>query len=258
MQSVKISAVIITLNEEQNIAHAIESVRWADEVLVVDSESTDHTRQLAENLGAKVLVRRWPGFAKQKQFAVESAAYDWVFSLDADERVTEGLRNEVEKIREEGPKSDGYTIPRLSTYMGRVIRHGGWYPDRQLRLFDRRKGRWTERAIHESVELITGAKVGKLKGDLLHFTVENVQHHAKMIAERYAPLSAQQMLSEGIRTSRTKAVVSAVSAFARAYFLRWGFLDGFPGLMIAYFAAQNSLLKHLILIEIATDTRDRE
>ena len=253
MQGVKVSAVIITHNEERNIADAIRSVAWADEILVVDSESTDRTRETAEDLGARVVVKPWPGFAAQKQFATESASNDWILSLDADERVTEELRKEIEVIRRAGPKFDGYSIARRSIYLGREIRFGGWYPDRQLRLFDRRRGRWKDRIIHESFELADGLRTGKLLGDLLHYSVENPEHHARMIVGRYAPLSARQMFAEGKRTSRFKAVVSCVSAFLRSYVFKLGFLDGFPGLLIAYFAAHNSLLKHLILLELPKD-----
>ena len=250
MHFVKVSAVIISFNEEKNIADAIRSVAWADEILLVDSESTDRTREIAESLGAKVLVRPWPGFSAQKQFAVDSAAHDWVLSLDADERVTDVLQKEIQRICETAPNFDGYTIPRLSIYLGREIRHGGWYPDRQLRFFDRRKGRWKQRVIHESFEMADGTSVSRLEGDLLHYSVEGPAHHARMVAERYAPLSARQMLKEGKRTSRLKAVFSGFSTFVRTYVFKLGFLDGFPGFLIAYFAAQNSLLKHLILLDL--------
>lgn len=250
MLSVKVSAVIITFNEERNIADAIRSVAWADEILVVDSESTDRTREIAEGLGARVIVNPWPGFAAQKRFATESAANDWIFGLDADERATEELSREIAALRDQEPAHSGYTVPRLSIYMGRKIRHGGWYPDRQLRFFDRRSGRWKERIIHESFELTGGSPVGKLHGELLHFSVENPEHHARMVLGRYAPLSARQMLAEGKRTSRPKAVLSCISTFLRTYILKLGILDGFPGLLIAYFAAHNSLLKHLILLRL--------
>lgn len=250
MQVVKISAVIITNNEEKNIGDAIRSVEWADEILVVDSESTDRTREIAEGLGARVIVRPWPGFSAQKQFGVDNSANDWILSLDADERVTEALVKEIAGIRETDPKHDGYTVPRLSVYMGREIRHGGWYPDRQLRFFDRRKCKWKHRVIHESIEMSAGASIGQLRGDILHFTVEGPAHHARMVAERYAPLSARQMHQEGKRSSRSKAVLSGISTFIRTYVLKLGFLDGFPGLLIAYFAAHNSLMKHLILIDL--------
>lgn len=246
----KISAVIITFNEENNIEDAIRSVGWADEVLVVDSESTDRTREIAESLGASVRINPWPGFSAQKQFAVDHAANDWIFSLDADERVSPDLEAEIGGMRGNGMSADGYKIPRLSYYMGRAIKHGGWYPDLQLRLFDRRKGKWNGAIIHESVQMEARASVGKLNGDLLHFSVESAEHHNRMIAERYAPLGAQRMFGLGRRTSPLKAVFAAWFAFIRAYFLKAGFLDGFPGFCIAYFSAHHAFMKHLMLIEL--------
>jgi len=247
---VQISAVIITYNEEKNVEDAIRSVRWADEVLVVDSESTDRTRELANSLGARVLINPWPGFSLQKQFGVDQAANDWIFSLDADERVSDSLKAEVGEIRDNGPTVEGYKIPRLSYYMGRSIKHGGWYPDLQLRLFDRRKGKWNGAVIHESVKMEPEAKVGKLKSDILHYSVESAEHHNRMIAERYAPLGAQRMYETGRRTSPLKAVFAAWFAFIRAYFLKAGFLDGFAGFCIAYFSAHHAFMKHVMLIEL--------
>lgn len=249
----KISAVIITFNEEQNIEDAIRSVSWADEVIVVDSESTDRTRELAESLGATVFVNPWPGFSAQKQYAVDRAGHDWILSLDADERVSKELEEEIRGIQQVGAQADGYRIPRLSYYMGRAIKHGGWYPDMQLRLFDRRKGRWNGALIHESFALQNGNVSGRLKGDLIHYSVENAAHHQRMIAERYAPLGARKMYEEGRRTSPLNAVFSSWFAFIRAYFLKLGFLDGFAGLCIAYFAAHHAFMKHLLLIEMQGD-----
>lgn len=246
----KISAVIITFNEEKNIADAIRSVSWADEIIVVDSESTDRTCELAESLGATVFVNPWPGFSAQKQYAVDRAANDWILSLDADERVSKPLEDEIRGIQKDGAKAEGYRIPRLSYYMGRAIKHGGWYPDLQLRLFDRRKGRWNGAVVHESVALQNGNVSGRLKGDLIHYSVESAAHHQRMIKERYAPLGARKMYEEGRRTSPLNAVLSAWFAFVRAYFLKLGFLDGFPGFCIAYFAAHHAFMKHLLLIEI--------
>lgn len=246
----KISAVIITFNEEKNIEDAIRSVSWADEVLVVDSESTDRTRELAESAGARVLINPWPGFSLQKQFAADHAASDWIFSLDADERVSEVLQAEIGMIRDNGVSAEGYKVPRLSYYMSRAIKHGGWYPDLQLRLFDRRKGQWNGAVIHETVQMEPGARVGKLSGDILHYSVESAEHHNRMIAERYAPLGAQRMYETGRRTTHLKAVFAAWFAFIRAYLLKAGFLDGFAGFCIAYFSAHHAFMKHLMLIEL--------
>jgi len=247
---VKISATIITLNEETNIAEAIESVGWADEIVVVDSGSTDRTREIAEGLGAKVMLNEWPGFSAQKQLAVDNARNDWIFSLDADERVTEALANEIAGIRSAGATADGYRVPRLSFYGNKPIRHGGWYPDLQLRLFDRRKGRWNGAVVHESVVMVEGSAVGRLSGEILHYTIENTAEHEKMISERYAPLGAQKMFEEGRRTSSLKAALAGAFAFVRGYLLKRGFLDGKAGFNIAYLGARNTVLKHKILRDL--------
>jgi glycosyltransferase involved in cell wall biosynthesis len=247
---VRISAVIITYNEEKNISAALESVSWADEVVVVDSNSTDRTTEIAAQMGARVIIRDWPGFSPQKQFGADAAANDWILSLDADERVTPQLRTEIEAVKASGTHADGYRIPRLSIYMDREIRHSGWYPDRQLRLFDRRKGRWNGRMIHESVEMAPGAKVADLGSDILHFSVESAAHHHKMIGERYAPLGARQMFERSVTTSRFRVAAAGPVAFLRSYILKLGVLDGFPGFCIARFAAYHAYLKHLLLLEM--------
>lgn len=246
----KISVTIITFNEESKIGDAIRSVEWADEVLVVDSESTDRTRDIAASLGARVLINPWPGFSAQKQFAVDHASNDWILSLDADERISHGLKDEIATLGSDRPDADGYRIPRLSFYGGRAVRHGGWYPDLQLRLFDRRKGRWNGAVIHESVQMANDAVVGRLAGEILHYTIEGPKEHRRMITERYAPLGAEKMYREGRRSSPIKAVAAAGFSFIRGYVLRLGFLDGRPGFHIAYFAALNTYLKHKMLREL--------
>ncbi len=251
INGVKISAVIISFNEESNISDAIASVNWADEVLVVDSHSTDHTRDLAADAGARVVVRRWEGFASQKQFAVDQAGHDWIFSLDADERVSPELADEICALKDDD--ADGYRVPRLSFYMGRAIRHGGWYPDRQLRLFDRRKGKWKDVKVHESFVIDDRANVLDIKNDIVHFSVKNASHHHRMIGERYAPLAAEQMFADGKSTSPVKIAIAGPAAFMRTYVLKLGFLDGLPGLAIASFAAHHAFLKNLLLWEMQTE-----
>jgi len=248
---VKISAAIITLNEENNIARAIRSVAWADEIVVVDSGSTDATGKIAEDLGARVIGQEWLGFGRQKQFAVEAASNDLILSLDADEEVTPELASEIRKHLESGMLADGYRIPRLAVYAGRKIRHGGWYPDRQLRLFDRRKGQWSDDVIHESFKLKEGSTAEDLRSDLLHFTCSNIAEHARMIQERYAPLSAQSMFEKGKRTSLLKIATAPAFSFVRDYVLRAGFLDGPQGLIIAGFGAYNVFLKNVLLWQMA-------
>jgi glycosyltransferase involved in cell wall biosynthesis len=247
----RISATIITFNEESNIKVACETVAWADEIVVVDSNSTDATREVAAASGARVITNNWPGFGAQKQFAVEQATGEWIFSLDADERVSDELKNSIQSLRtfQESQLADGYLIARRTYYQQRWIRGGGWYPDRQLRLFKKSKGRWKERHIHESVQMDPVARVEKLSGDLLHFTSQDAAHHHRMIGERYAPLGALQMFEEGRRTSLFGVASAGPAAFIRSLILKGGIRDGFAGFTIASFAAHHAFLKHLMLWE---------
>ena len=254
----RVSAVIIARDEEAKIADAVRSVGWADEVLVIDSGSTDRTREIAEELGARVIVNPWPGFAAQKQFGVEAAANDWIFSLDADERVSPELWNEIVAIKDKAsePLVAAYRIPRLTCYIGKPVRHGGWYPDRQTRLFDRRRGRWSDRVIHESWRVNDGERVGKLSGDILHYSVDSLAQHDEMIRTRYAPLGARQMFESGRRTSRLKVATAGPAGFLRTYVLKGGFLDGAAGWHIAKFAGRHDRLKHQILWKMQNETTD--
>ena len=248
----KISAAIIAHNEEKNIKEAIESLSFADEIVVVDSESTDRTRDLSSDAGARVIVQEWLGFGRQKQFAVDNCENEWIFSLDADERVSKDLQDTILelKTRSANELADGYRVSRLSYYMEQPIKHCGWYPDWQLRFFDKNKGRWKDLLVHESVEMKPGARVEKLRKDILHFTIKNAAHHHQMIGERYAPLAAKQMYESGTKTSRFRVRTAGVSAFLQSYILKAGFLDGFPGFCISKFAAHHAYLKHLLLLEI--------
>jgi (heptosyl)LPS beta-1,4-glucosyltransferase len=248
----KITATIISYNEAEHIRAACESVAWADEILVVDSESTDATREIAAECGARVIVRPWPGFAAQKQFAAEAATHEWVFSLDADERVSAELRASIEDLlyTSDAQLADGYRVARRAFYMNRWIRGGGWYPDYQLRLYRRARGRWVGAYIHEAVKLDEGARVATLDGDLLHYTVANAAHHHRMIGERYAPLAARQMYEQGRRTTPFKIATVGPATFIRNFILKGGFRDGLAGYSIARFAAHHAFLKYLTLWEL--------
>lgn len=252
MANFKISACIITLNEAEHIRAACESVAWADEIIVVDSGSTDGTQAIARECGARVIEKPWPGFAAQKQFAAEQAAHDWILSLDADERVSDELRVSIEVLRgtAETELADGYLIPRRAYYMGRWIVGGGWYPDRQLRLYRKSKGRWVGAHVHESVRLDAGARAGLLAGDLLHYTASNAAEHHRMIGERYAPLAARKMFEAGRRTSPWQIATIGPATFIRNFILKGGFRDGLPGFSIASFAAHHAFLKHMQLWEL--------
>lgn len=255
----KISATIITFNEAENIRAACESAAWADEILIVDSQSTDGTREIAAACGARVIVNPWPGFAAQKQFAADAANHDWIFSLDADERVSAELQTSIEQLRalDESRLAGGYRVARRAFYMGRWIRGGGWYPDYQLRLFNRKQGNWGDRIIHESVTINPGARVEKLRGDLLHYSMPDPLHHRRMIEERYAPLGAQQMLRDSKRTSRFQVFLAGPLAFIRSFLLKGGWRDGHAGFMIARLAARHASLKHKLLLQLQ-DSRGNE
>lgn len=248
----KISAAIITLNEARNIRSALESLKFADEIVVVDAGSTDDTREIAADFGAKVILQEWLGFSPQKQFAADSAANDWIFSLDADETVSPELNDKILKLKElpEEKLADGYRIARKNFYMNRWIRGGGWYPDWQLRFFNRGKARWKTVLVHESVQLAENAKLEYLPGDILHRSIENAAYHHRLIGERYAPLAAQQMFENGRRTDQFKIAAAGLSAFFQSYVLKAGFRDGLPGFCIAGFAAHHAFLKHLLLWEM--------
>lgn len=237
----KITATIITLNEERNIARAIESLRCCDEILILDSGSTDRTVELADKLGARVLEAGWRGFAGQKNWAAEQAAYDWILSLDADEALSESLEAEVLTLKKNGPGCDGYTMPRLARYLGRWIFHSGWYPDRKLRLYDRRKAKWIGDFVHESVSL-TG-KVGHLDSNILHFTCESLSEHVKTM-ERYTTLAAQELAARKVKVPQWRLIVDPSWTFWKTYIVRRGFQDGMEGLMIAYMAAFYTFLKY--------------
>jgi hypothetical protein len=192
---------------------------------------------------------------------VDQTTNDWIFSLDADERVSEELKATMAKLRQspEAQLADGYRIPRRSFYQGRWIKGGGWYPDWQLRLFRKSRARWDEaRHIHESVKLDSSARLEKLAGDILHYSVRDSAHHHRMIGERYAPLAAQQMFESGRRTSALKIATAAPAAFVSSFILKGGFRDGLAGISIASFAAHHAFLKHLMLWEKQNESSGRD
>ena len=226
----KVSATIITKNEAANIEAAIASVRWADEIVVVDSESTDDTAARAQRSGSRVEVRPWPGYSAQKNYAASIASHDWILSLDADERVTPELASEIRALLATEPTHRGYRVPRISHYLGRWIRGTDWYPDYQLRLYDRRAGTWNGRPVHESVAL-TG-EPGQLRHDLQHFPYRDISDHLATI-DRYTTLAAEQMRADGRVPSIAGVVLHPPFAFLRNYILRGGFKNGSAGVIVS-------------------------
>ena len=237
----KISATIITYNEERNLPRAIESLRCADEILVVDSGSTDRTVEIAEKLGARVMDSPWPGYAKQKNLAAEHASHDWILSLDADESLSEALEGEIWRLKKQGPEFDAYTMPRMAQYLGRWIHHSGWYPDRKVRLYNRQKARWQGEFVHESVRV--DGRVGHFESNLLHFTCDSLSEHLKTL-DRYTTLAAQEIAARKIRVPLHRLIFDPAWTFLKSYLFQRGFLDGFEGLTIAYMAAFYTFLKY--------------
>lgn len=235
-----LSAIIITKNEECNIRACLESVAWADEVIVVDSGSVDSTVAVCYELGATVYVHEWHGFGEQKNRALSYAKCDWVLSIDADERVTPELKVQLLHALEDDNIS-GYYIPRLSQFCGKFIRHSGWYPDYVLRLFKREQGRFSADLVHESV-LLEG-EVGKLSSPILHYSYVTPADVDRKV-EQYSTAGARQMLERGKFATGLDAPLRAGWAFVRTYCLRLGFLDGTAGLSIARMNARTTYLKY--------------
>ena len=226
----KLTVTVITRNESSNVEAALASARWADEIVVVDAESTDETAAIARRHADRVEVRPWPGFSAQKNYAASIASHDWILSLDADERLTPELAAEIRALMASEPSRRGYRVPRVTHYLGRWIRGTDWYPDYQLRLYDRRAGEWNGRRVHESVRL--SAEPGRLQHDLHHFPYRDIRDHLATI-DRYTALAAEQMKEDGRTPSFAALAFHPPFAFFRNYVLRGGFRLGTAGLVIS-------------------------
>lgn len=240
-----LSVAIITLNAATQLAACLDSVRFADEVIVVDSGSDDGTQALAERHGAKVIAQDWLGFGPQKQFAVEQAAHDWVLCLDADERLTPALQASIENALK-NPSTAAFRLARRNRFLGRYLRHGEGYPDWTLRLFDRRQARWSTDAVHEKVD--TQCSVGELAGDLLHDSAESLASYLNK-QNRYTTLAAEMALAAGKRASFGRIAFSPLVRFIKFYFVRQGFRDGLPGLIHIAIGCFNSFMKYSKMLE---------
>ncbi|HEX3177307.1 MAG TPA: glycosyltransferase family 2 protein [Methylomirabilota bacterium] len=240
MTSPRLSVVVITRNEEDRIRACLESVAWADELIVVDAESEDKTATIARELTDHVVVRPWPGYAAQKNFGLDLARSAWVLSLDADENVSAALRADIERVLAADGPLDGYQVPRRNVFWGRWMRHGGLYPDWQLRLFRRGRGRFGARAVHESVG-VDGA-VGRLAGHLEHRSYRDVADFLAR-AERYATLAAEDWVARGRRVHAWDFVLRPLGRFVGMYVVRGGFLDGGRGFLVAALYAYYVLIR---------------
>ena len=237
----KLTVTVITRNESANIDAALASVSWADEIVVVDSQSEDDTAAIARRHSARVEMRPWPGYSAQKNYAAASASHDWILSLDADERVTPELAAEIRALLASEPPLGGYRVPRISHYLGRWIRGTDWYPDYQLRLYDRRAAEWNGRRVHESVRLKTG-EPGHLKHDLQHYPYRDISDHLATI-DRYTTLAAEQMQADGQVPSLAGVALHPPFAFLRNYVLRGGFRNGGAGFIVSVLNSYYVFLK---------------
>ena len=249
----KLTVSVITHNENAHIAAALQSVSWADEIVVIDSHSTDGTIDTARRYATSVEERDWLGYGGQKNYAADRASNDWILSIDADERVTPELAAEIQDVMRRGPKPPGYLVTRVAHYLGRWIRSTDWYPDYHLRLYDRRAARWSERKVHESVEVGGVAKGGKrlprLRGELLHYPYRSMSDHLRKI-DTYTTLAAQQWDAEGKRATALQALIYPRLAFFRNYILRQGFKDGQTGLVVSLLNSHYVFLKYAKLLEL--------
>lgn len=244
----KLSAILITKDEAQNIRACLESIAWADEIIVVDSGSTDTTREICQELGARVYSHDWPGFGPQKNRALQYATHEWILSIDADERVSSELRSAIEAVLQASISPfKAYTVSRLSSYCGRFIRHSGWYPDHVVRLFRREQFTFSSDLVHERVLVDKQEPIGLLAGHLYHYSYQNLEQ-VLVKTNLYSSLSAESLYQRGKRANLGTAIFHGLWAFIRTYFLRAGFLDGTHGFMLAVSNAETSYYRYLKLM----------
>lgn len=246
MPSIKISAVIIAFNEERNIARCIDSLaEIVDEVVVVDSYSTDSTRSICEAKGVKFVCHEFEGHIQQKNWAITQASYPYVLSLDADEALSETLRASILTVKENW-QADGYTFNRLNNYCGQWIKHGGWYPDKKLRLWDKTKGKWGGKNPHDTFIMKPNTQTKHLEGDLLHYSYYHVEEH-RIQSKKFARIAAKSYAIHGKKAPLYKVFFSPLVRFVSGYFIQLGFLDGYYGWVIAGISYKETKLKYKLL-----------
>lgn len=250
----KITAVIIARNEERNITRCLESVRFCDDILVVDSGSTDRTRELAGHFTPNVVVKEWTNYCEQRNFATSLVKTDWILSIDADEEVSTELREEIARLKGAAPAAQAFSIPRKTFHFGRWIRHGGWYPNRLVRFFNRQDGGWKGDELHEYWE--TPGDLGELQGHLNHYSFDNLADQVER-NNHYSTLGALKLQREGKRFSFFRLTVKTASKFIETYFLKLGILDGYPGLIISVSAAYSVFLKWAKLWELDLEKKKK-
>jgi len=244
----KLSVVIIARNEETNLPRCLDSVKWADEIIVVDSGSVDKTIQIAQEHGARIVKVEWSGFGPTKQAGVDAAAGEWILSIDADEVVPNALANEIKAVLKRDGEAVGYFVPRITQFLGRWIRHGGWYPDYVLRLFRRDRGGFDSALVHETVQ-VTGP-TARLKHDLEHYSYPDLDSYFDKL-NRYTTLAAQDLHRQGRTAGLSRILINPVAKFLKQYCLRGGWLDGLEGLILALLSAGYVMTKYAKLRDLS-------
>ena len=244
----KITTTIITFNEENNIEKCILSVKkFSDEIMVVDSKSTDKTRKIAAKLGAKVIIHKWEGHVKQKQFAVDSASHEWIFSLDADERASEELIEKILEIKHNIDKLNkikAFSVNRRNYYLGKWIKYGGWYPEKRIRFFNRNFVKWGGTDPHDKVIPYNNCKTENLNLDIIHYPYKDLSHHLNTI-NKYSTVAAEENIKKGKRITFFQIIYKPVFKFFRDYFLKKGFLMGKVGFIHAAMGAISVFMKYV-------------
>lgn len=241
-----LSVIVITKNESEHISRCLESVAWADEIIVLDSGSSDNTVAISKQYTDKVFETDWPGYGPQKQRALNKANGDWVLSLDADETISPELKHEIQEVMKQS-RIKGYEIPRRSSFCGKQIKHSGWWPDFVLRLFQREFGRFTDDLVHEHI--VINNEIGRLNNPILHESYINLDEVLHKI-NSYSSLGAKKLFDKGKKTSLLHAIGKGLWTFFRTYILKAGFLDGSHGLMLAISNAEGTYYKYLKLLEL--------
>lgn len=244
------SAVIITYNEEKNIRRCLESIAdIADEIVIVDSVSTDSTKQICLEFNVRFVEQPFLGYIEQKNFAMGLASHDYILSLDADEALDETLKKSILAERDKGFPADSYQMNRLSSFCGQWIRHGTWYPDKKLRLLNRQKGKWGGLNPHDKIVMQEGATLKHIKGDILHYTYESIEEII-LQTNRFTNIQAKEMFERGKKSNVIKLVVNPFMAFVSGYVVKMGFLDGYNGFIIARQASYSTLIKYAKLLHL--------
>ena len=253
----KVSTCIMTFNEENNIKECIESVKeFSDEILIVDSLSTDKTVNIAKNLGAKVIFQEFLGYAKQRQFAINNAENDWIFCIDADERASKELALKILELK----KNDfydfhGFYVNRKNYYLGKWIKYGGWYPEKRIRLFNRKYGKSTGINPHDKIEMSRDSKIGDLNLDIIHFPYKNITHHLEVI-NKYSSIAAKEKIERGEKVTFLNIIFNPIFKFFKAYVIKKGFLMGKIGFIHAVMGYISVFMKYLKTWELQNEKRN--